>query len=99
MTGVQTCALPISISKNRQLADSFFEKTSRLLGHPAFLVCPDSFIKPETIVGLRGEWVCYLDTEFYSPETREVEFWIGSNDGYRIYFNGKMVTELDIQRW
>lgn len=88
-----------TVSENRRLADSFFEKTSRLFGHPALLVCPDSFIKTETIVGLRGEWVCYLDAEFYSPETREVGFWIGSNDGYRIYFNGKMVKEIDIQRW
>jgi len=87
------------VARDRALADALFERMSRRLGRPALIICPDSFIRPESIIGLRGEWACYLDAEFYSPTARKAELWLGSNDGYRVLFNGKQAREMDVQRW
>jgi len=84
---------------DRDAADALYHDVSRLLGRPALIVCPDSFIRPQSLVGLRGEWVCYLDAEFDSPTERDVQFWMGSNDGYRAYLNGELIRDLDVQRW
>jgi len=88
-----------AVAVDRRKADVKFDAMSRILGQPAVVHCPDSFIRPESLIGLRAEWVCYLDAEFFSPKAREGGLWMGSNDGYRMYFNGEMVKELDVQRW
>ena len=88
-----------AVAQTRTAAAELYNEMTRALGRPALVVCHDSFVDPRELIGLRGEWVCYLDAEFYSPSARELGLFLGSNDGYRLYFNGTMVKELDVQRW
>ncbi|NQU43361.1 ADP-ribosylglycohydrolase family protein, partial [bacterium] len=88
-----------ALAAKKEAADPHFENVSRLLGRPAVVACPTIFIRPQDLFGLQGEYVCYLDTEFYSPIERDAWFFCGANDGYRLYLNGKKVVEEDKMAW
>ena len=88
-----------SLARDRNPADVVWSRMSTLLGEQAVVRCRDSFIDPKQLIGLRGTWVCYLDAELISPRDRDVQFMIGSNDGYRLWVNGEVAGEEDVQRW
>ena len=86
-------------AKNAKEGDALYERMSALLSKPAVVQAHGDFVDPTDLVGLSGPWTCYLDAEFTSPVAREAFFWIGSNDGFRVWLNGEMVGEADVQRW
>ena len=86
------------IDESNPDVDGLFQRYSRVLGKPAVVTCPNSRIRPEQITGLCGEYACYLAAELYSPDEREVHFWIGNNDAYRLWLNGELVKEMVVQQ-
>ena len=71
---------------------------SRVLGKPAIITCPTDRIAVSQITGCCGEYAVYLAGDLYSPDEREVHFWIGNNDAYRLWMNGKLVHETNVQQ-
>jgi hypothetical protein len=87
------------INESQPDSQALFQRATRLLGRPAVVTCPTIRIEPQQVTGMCGEHCVYLAAELYSPDERDVHFWMGNNDAYRLWLNGKMVSEFAGQRW
>ncbi len=72
---------------------------SHKLGRPALLPSYEHEVDPGKLVGLRGPYCAYLARTLLCHREREVYFVIGNNDAYRIYLNGRCVSEMDETVW
>jgi len=88
------------IDESNPSVDELYARCSQLLGRPAVIRCPSDRIDTSQATGMFGQYCCYLAADLCCPEEREVEFWIGSNDAYRLWLNGELVKEhLDQRAW
>jgi len=88
------------INEDTPDVDALYEKCSNTIGRPAVVACRTSEIGLDQITGLDGECCAYLAGEVVSPDERDVEFWLGRNDGCVIWANGEELFRSDtMQKW
>jgi len=79
--------------------DELFQYWTELLGKPAVLISKQRRIDPTQLIGLRGPYCIYLTRTIISPDDRDVNLFIGNNDGYRIHVNGEKIAEKNERTW
>ena len=58
----------------------------------------DGYVNLADVYGNPTYGASYAHVYFYSPATQPAQLWMGSNDGLKVYLNGKVIWTKDVYR-